>query len=255
MTGVLTGEIALVTGASSGIGRRFATVLAGAGATVVAVARRPEPLAELATEIAAAGGRCVPHQVDLTDADALTALVDRVRDEVGLITILVNNAGIVDAQRAHRMPVELVDAVVGTNLRAPWLLATRIAADLIAAGRGGRIVNVSSVGARHYAHTDAAALYSTTKAALNRMTEVLAVEWARHGINVNGIEPGAVRTEMLDGMFARLGVTAADAAGRQPRRRLLEPAQLDGTLLYLVGPGAEVVTGTVITVDDGQTPR
>lgn len=252
---VLAGQVALVTGASAGIGRRFALALAGAGATVVATARRADRLSALAEEISAAGGLCVPFAVDLADAQVLTDLVDRVSTEIGLITILVNNAGIVDAKRAHRMPLELVDAVLDTNLRAPWLLATQVAARLIAQSRPGRIVNVSSVGARHYAHGSAAALYSTTKAALNRMTEVLAVEWAGNGINVNAISPGAVQTEMLDGMFARLGASADEAAARQPRGRLLQPAQLEGTLLFLVGQAAEAVTGTVITVDDGQTPR
>jgi NAD(P)-dependent dehydrogenase (short-subunit alcohol dehydrogenase family) len=87
------------------------------------------------------------------------------------------------------------------------------------------------------------------------MTEVLAVEWARFGINVNGIEPGAVHTDMMDGMFERTGMSAADFAARQTRKRMMSPAQLEGTLLYLVGPAAETVTGTVIVVDDGQTPR
>ncbi len=253
---LLTGEIALVTGASGGIGRRFAVALAGAGATVVATARRKDKLDELAVEIGAAGGRCVPRSLDLTDPDRITAMVEEVAASVGLITVLVNNAGIVDARRAHKMPPALVDAVIGTNLRAPWQLSTDVAGRLIAAGRKGRIVNVSSIAARHYGPESApAALYAVTKAALNRMTEVLAVEWVRQGINVNGIEPGAVHTEMMDGMFERVGMTATDFASRLPRGRMLGTEHLVGTLMYLVGPASEGVTGTVITVDDGQTPR
>lgn len=252
----LAGEVALVTGASSGLGRRFAVALAREGATVVASARRKERLDDLAAEVAAAGGRCVPWALDLADADALSGAVERISAEVGLITILVNNAAIPDARRAHKLPAEILDAVLATNLRAPWVLATDVAARLIAAERGGRIVNISSIAASNYAKDSApAALYAVTKAGLNRMTEVLAVEWARFGINVNGIEPGAVQTEMMDGMFSRTGMSAADFAARQPRGRMMQPDQLDGTLLYLVGPASAVVTGTVVVVDDGQFPR
>ena len=253
---MLHGEIALVTGASAGIGRRFAIALAQAGATVVATARRKDKLDEVAAEIGAAGGRCVPRSLDLRNPNEIRSVLDDVSASVGLITVLVNNAGIVDARRAHKLPPELADAVIGTNLRAPWELSTGVAARLIAAGRGGRIVNVSSIAARHYGpDTAPSALYAVTKSALNRMTEVLAMEWVRHGINVNGIEPGAVHTEMMDGMFERTGIAAEDFAARLPRGRMLVPEHLVGTLLYLVGPASEGVTGTVITVDDGQTPR
>jgi NAD(P)-dependent dehydrogenase (short-subunit alcohol dehydrogenase family) len=252
----LAGEIAVVTGASGGLGRQFAVALAGEGATVVATARRKDRLEDVAAEIAAAGGRCVPWALDLTDADAVSGAVAQISEQVGLITILVNNAAIPDARRAHKLPPEILDAVLATNLRAPWVLATGVAARLIEAQRGGRIVNISSIAASHYAKDSApAALYAVTKAALNRMTEVLAVEWARFGINVNGIEPGAVHTEMMDGMFERTGMKAEDFAARQTRGRMMVPAHLVGTLLYLVGPASEAVTGTVITVDDGQTPR
>ena len=253
---MLDGQVALVTGASGGLGRQFAIALAREGATVVATARRKDRLEDVAAEIGATGGRCVPWALDLTDADALSGAVESISTEVGLITILVNNAAIPDARRAHKLPTDVLDAVLATNLRAPWILATGVAARLIAAERTGRIVNISSIAASHYATDSApAALYAVTKAALNRMTEVLAVEWARFGINVNGIEPGAVHTDMMDGMFERTGMSAADFAARQTRKRMMSPAQLEGTLLYLVGPASETVTGTVIVVDDGQTPR
>lgn len=252
----LQDQIALVTGASGGIGRCFAVALAREGATVVATARRKDRLDEVADEIAAAGGRCVALALDLTVAEDVRAAVEQVSTEVGLITILVNNAGIVDARRAHKMPPDLLDAVLNTNVRAPFILSGEVAARLIEAKRGGRIVNVSSIAARHYGPASApAALYAVTKTALNRMTEVLAAEWARYGINVNAIEPGAVHTEMMDGMFERTGISAEDFAARQVRGRMLDPGHLEGTLLYLVGPASDAVTGTIITVDDGQTPR
>lgn len=130
------------------------------------------------------------------------------------------------------------------------MLATEVGRRLVAAGESGRIVNISSMSAFHYAG-EGAALYSVTKAAINRMTEVLAVEWARHGINVNAIAPGAFASEMMDGMLERMG----DVSAGFPRRRIGNPAQLDGTLLHLVSPGSEAVTGTVVRVDDGQTHR
>jgi NAD(P)-dependent dehydrogenase (short-subunit alcohol dehydrogenase family) len=163
------------------------------------------------------------------------------------VTILVNNAGMPDAQRAHKMSLELIDAVLDTNLRGPYLLSCEVARRLIATKQPGRIVNLSSTGAFSYGGAGAA-LYSITKAAINRMTEVLSVEWARNHINVNAIAPGAFSSEMMDGMIERVG----DFTKLTPRGRLGDPAQLDSTLLYLCAPASEFVTGTVIRVDDGQ---
>jgi NAD(P)-dependent dehydrogenase (short-subunit alcohol dehydrogenase family) len=173
----LSGQVALVTGATSGLGRRFAEVLAGAGAATVITGRRFERLSELAAEIAAAGGTVLPLQLDVTDAEEIADVVGRASDELGPVTVLVNNAGIPDAQRATKMPLELVDAVFDTNLRGPWLLSTEVARRLIADRLPGRMVNISSMGAFRYDNSGAA-LYSVTKAAIVRMTEALAVEWA-----------------------------------------------------------------------------
>lgn len=246
----LTGAVALVTGASSGLGRRFARTLAAAGASVVACGRRVERLDEVVAEITDAGGHAVGVPLDVSDAEAIPGAVDQAEAAFGTVTILVNNAGMPDAQRAHKMPLELIDQVLDTNVRGPYVLACEVARRLIAAERGGRIVNISSIGSFHYAG-GGAALYSVSKAAVNRMTEVLAVEWARYGINVNAIAPGAFRSEMMDGMMERIG----DFTPSLPRKRLGEPAQLDSTLLYLVAPSSECVTGTVVRVDDGQGGR
>jgi NAD(P)-dependent dehydrogenase (short-subunit alcohol dehydrogenase family) len=246
----LSGRVALVTGASSGLGRRFALVLAAAGADVAIAARRVDRLESVAGDITAFGVRCLPVPLDVTDAAEIARAVAAAHDALGLVDILVNNAGIPDAQRADKLPLELVDRVLDTNVRGPWLMACEVARRLIAAEAPGRIVNVSSMVGFHYAG-NAAALYSVTKAAINRMTEVLAVEWARARINVNAIAPGAFSSEMMDGMLERVG----DITAGFPRRRLGDAAQLDSTLLYLVSPASEFVTGTVVKVDDGQTPR
>ncbi len=246
----LTGRVALVTGASSGFGERFARVLASQGAAVVLAARRVERLEVLAAEIEATGGRALPVAMDATDADALVRAVDAAEAAFGTVDILVNNAGIPDAQRAHKMPLELVDRVLGVNVRAPWILSCEVAKRLIATGKPGRIVNVASTA--HYRYDGGgAALYAVTKTAIARMTETLAVEWAYANINVNAIAPGMFVTEMTDGMFARIG----DQKDNVVRGRIPVPAQLDSSLLYLVGPASECVTGAVIRVDDGQSAR
>jgi len=246
----LTGQVALVTGTTSGLGKRFATVLAACGAKVALTGRRVDRLDALAEEIRGAGGDCLPLALDMTDRESIRNVVEEVEGHLGTINILVNNAGIPDAQHAVRMSDELVDAVFDTNLRGPWDLSCEVARRLIAAKMPGRMVNISSVGGFTYSG-NGAALYSVTKSALVRMTEVLAVEWSRFNINVNAIAPGAFSTEMLDGMLERMG----DFSQSFPRKRICDPAQLDSTLLYLVSPASDAVTGTCIKVDDGQGSR
>jgi len=246
----LKDHVALVTGTTSGLGRRFALVLAKCGAKVAITGRRVERLETLAKEIRAGGGECLPLRLDMTDRASIREVADETERAFGLITLLVNNAGIPDAQRAHKMSDALVDSVFDTNLRGPWVLSCEVARRLIEARKPGRMVNISSIGAFQYGG-NGAALYSVTKAALARMTEALAVEWARFHINVNAIAPGAFSSEMMDGMLERSG----DFSQAFPRKRVCDPALLDSTLLYLFSPASEAVTGTVIKVDDGQGPR
>lgn len=246
----LNGQVALVTGASAGLGRRFAAVLAAAGAEVVVAARRADRLDEVVREISGRGGCAAPLILDVSKPASFAAAVDRAEAAFGTVTILVNNAGVPDAQRAHKMSLELIDRVIDTNMRGPFALSCEVARRLIAAGRPGRIINISSTSAFRY-EGDGAALYAVTKAAINRMTETLAVEWVQYGINVNAIAPGAFRSEMMEGWIARVG----DFSDKWPRKRLGDPAQLDSTLLYLAAPPSEFVTGTVIRVDDGQPAR
>ena len=246
----LTAQVALVTGASSGLGYRFAQVLAEHGASVAIAARRVDRLDALAKVIHEAGGECLPIELDVRDADAMAPALDAVEAAYGTVTVLVNNAGVPDAAYATKMSTELVDTVLETNVRAPFLLSCEVARRLIAAELPGRIVNVSSIGAFIYTGVGAA-LYSISKAALNRMTETLAVEWARFGINVTAMAPGAVSSEMTDMMLERM----PGLENSFPRKRVGQPSDLDSTLLYLVSPSSSFVTGTIIKVDDGQQPR
>ena len=246
----LTGQVAFVTGATSGLGHRFARVLAAAGAKVAITGRRVERLEELAAQIAEDGGEALAIGLDMTDTDSILSAVEEAEKGLGLVTILVNNAGVPDAQRAHKMSIELIDTVFDTNLRGPYVLSCEVARRLLAAESPGRMVNISSMGAFNYSG-QGAALYSITKAGIARMTEALAVEWSRFNVNVNCIAPGAFSSEMMDGMLERMG----DFTPNLPRKRLGQPAQLDSTLLYLCSPASECVTGTVIKVDDGQGTR
>ena len=247
----LTGRVALITGASSGLGARFARVLAARGAAVVLAARRKDRLDALAAEITAAGGRALAVQMDATDADSLVAAVTAAESAFGTVDILINNAGMPDARRAHKMSTELIDQVLGVNLRGPWILACEVARRLIAAQLPGRIVNISSVA--HYRYDGGgAALYAVTTTAIARMTETLAVEWAQFNINVNAIAPGMFVSEMTDGMFERMG---GNPAPNLARKRVPVPEQMDSTLLYLVAPASECVTGAIIRIDDGQSAR
>jgi len=246
----LRGQVALVTGTTSGLGWRFASVLAKAGDKVALTGRRSERLAELAKLIRADGGECACIQLDMTDMDNIVRAVQQAEDALGTVTILVNNAGIPDAQRAHKMDQALIDAVFDTNLRGPYVLSCEVARRLIKAKLPGRMVNISSTAGFNYGG-NGAALYSITKAGIARMSEVLAVEWARFNINVNCIAPGAFASEMMDGMLERMG----DFTKHFPRKRLGHPAQLDSTLLYLCAPASECVTGSIIKVDDGQGSR
>ena len=240
----------MVTGASSGLGLRFARVLAAQGAKVVLCARRFDRLEDAAAQIRAQGGQALPVAMDATDEASLFGAVEAAENAFGPVDILINNAGIPDAQRAHKMPVELVDRVLGVNVRAPWLLSCEVARRLIAAKLPGRIVNISSVA--HYRYDGGgAALYAVTKTAVARMTEALAVEWAAYRINVNAIAPGMFVSEMTAGMFERIGPQDKNVA----RQRICDPEMLDSTLLYLVAPASEAVTGAVIRVDDGQSAR
>ena len=247
----LKGQVALVTGASAGLGWRFAKTLAAAGASVAITARRKDRLDALAAEIRASGGVAEPIALDMQDPAQIVAAVEQAERALGLVTILINNAGIPDAQHATKQSLELINRVFDTNLRGPYILACEVARRLIAAKSPGRMVNISSMGAFRYQGGGGAALYSITKAGIVRMTEALSAEWAGYRINVNCIAPGAFSSEMMDGMLSRIG----DISKGFPRRRIADPALMDSTLLYLVAPSSEAVTGTVVKIDDGQGPK
>ncbi len=247
----LSGQVALVTGASSGLGYRFSKVLAKCGAKVALAARRVNKLETLENEIRDAGGECAVIPMDVQDRDSIRNAIDLAENQLGTINTLINNAGMVDAQWAVKQTEELIDGVVDTNLVGPYLLSNEVARRLIKKSQPGRMVNIASIAAFNIHSNSASVLYSTTKSAIVRMTESLAVEWAKHFINVNAIAPGMFHSEMADAMLERIG----DVSQNLPRKRICIPEQMDSTLLYLVSPSSECVTGTCIKIDDGQSPR
>jgi NAD(P)-dependent dehydrogenase (short-subunit alcohol dehydrogenase family) len=247
----LSGQVALVTGAAGALGTQFAETLAAGGADVVLADIREPELEKLAAQFTDAGTRCEAIRLDLTQPELIPELLDGVESRLGQVSVLVNNAGINDAMRPHRMPLQLSKSLVNTNLLGPYALSCEVARRLISAKRPGRIVNISSMSAFSYHGATVAPLYAITKAAVARMTEVLAVEWARYDINVNAIAPGLFWSEMTTAMVERVG----DPSDSMPRGRLGRPDQLESTLRYLVSPRSDAVTGTVIKVDDGQKPR
>lgn len=249
----LAGQTAFVTGASSGLGVEFARALALQGANVVLAARRADRLHNLAAEIVTQGGRAMALPFDVADTNAIEAALDQVEDHFGKVNLLVNNAGTADGFRAMDLPLAELDRVWSVNVRGPWALSCAVGRRLVAAGLPGRIVNISSIAAHVFdGRAIPATFYSVTKSALTRMTEVLAMEWAHHKINVNAIAPGMFESELTAAHLERSLERAIQAT---PRKRLGHPAQLVSTLLYLVDPASEAVTGTCIKVDDGQMLR
>lgn len=241
-------QVALVTGASSGLGAQFARTLAAKGVAVVLAARRVDRLAALEAEIVAAGGRALAVELDVTDVDAFDAVLDRVEKAIGPVTILINNAGQNIMAKAADFSPSQYDELMSLNLRAPFFLATACAKRWIAKGIKGRIINISSGSA--YRTVPMITPYAVSKAALNHLTACLAREWAKFEIAVNGLAPGYVRTEINDWLWdTPNGQKLLDAF---PRRRVGEPSDLDATLLLLADPSQRFITGQTIVVDDGQ---
>jgi NAD(P)-dependent dehydrogenase (short-subunit alcohol dehydrogenase family) len=243
----IAGQVALVTGASSGIGRHFAALLAAAGVKVALAARRVERLAELAREIEAAGGQSLPIACDVTRSDDVAAAVAAAENELGPLTLLVNNAGVVVSKPLFEHTEADWDHVIDTNLKGAWLMAREFAQHLVGLKRPGRIINISSVlGFRTIGRVPA---YCAAKAGLTHLTHVLAMELARFGILVNALAPGYVETDFNRAFFQTEPGKAL--ISRIPLKRLGQTEDLDGALLFLASPASAYVTGTVISVDGG----
>jgi 3-oxoacyl-[acyl-carrier protein] reductase len=244
----LTGRVALVTGASSGLGVRFAEVLAGQGAAVALVARRADRLQDVKARIAQAGGRALAIEADVLDRDAMTRAFDAAERAFGTVTILVNNAGVAHANRAVELPEAEWRRVVGTNLDAVFFWAQEGARRMLAAGKEGAIVNIASV--LGFGVSKGTVAYSAAKAGVIQLTKTLGLELAFKGVRVNAIAPGWIVTEInRDYLMSERGT----ALKREiPAGRFGEARDLDGALLLLVSDAGRYIAGTTIVVDGGQ---
>ena len=244
----LKGRVALVTGASSGLGIQFAKALADNGAAVALVARRVGRLAEVKLGIEAAGGRAIAIEADVTDRAAMAGAFDAAEKEFGTVTILVNNAGIAHGGRAIDMTPEEWRKVLATNLDAVFYNAQEAARRMLAANKPGAIVNIASVLGLSVARGVAA--YATAKASVLQLTKALAVELAFKGIRVNAIAPGWFVTEINDEYL----MSEAGAAIKRdiPMGRFGASGDLDGALLLLTSDAGSYMTGATLVVDGGQ---
>jgi 3-oxoacyl-[acyl-carrier protein] reductase len=244
----LRGKVALVTGASSGLGVRFAEVLAENGAAVVLVARRADRLATVKARIEAAGGKAIAVGADVCDRAAMRSAFDAAEKNFGTVTVLVNNAGVVDSGRAVDLAEEEWRRVLSTDLDAVFYCAQEAARRMLAAGTGGAIVNIASVLGLGVAKGVVA--YATAKSGVIQLTKALALELAFKGIRVNAIAPGWIVTDLNRDYLAS---ERGQALKRDiPIGRFGEARDLDGPLLLLVSDAGRFVTGATIVADGGQ---
>ncbi|MEJ2889300.1 SDR family NAD(P)-dependent oxidoreductase [Actinomycetospora aeridis] len=244
----LDGRVAVVTGASSGLGAHFAVVLARAGADVVVAARRADMLATVAAAVEAEGRRCLAVPTDVTDAAACSTLIDAAVDGLGGVHVVVNNAGTGYGGRSDRDDLAQTERLFDVNLRGAYQVAAAAGRAMIA-GEGGSIVNVSS--ALALATTDVPqAAYSASKAGLLGMTRDLARQWARHGIRVNALAPGFFSSELTAPLLAHER-GAASVRAATPLGRVGRLDELDGPLLLLASDAGSYITGTTLSVDGG----
>jgi NAD(P)-dependent dehydrogenase (short-subunit alcohol dehydrogenase family) len=243
----LDGKTALVTGASSGLGRRFATVLAHAGARVALAARRTDRLAALAREIESTGGAAHAVAMDVTDVASVRAGVAAAESALGAIDILVNNSGVSVTKRLAEVEEPEYDQVMDTNAKGMFFVAQAVGRSMIAGKRPGRIVNIASVaGLRVLGQLS---VYGMSKAAVVHLTRSLALEWGRHGINANALCPGYIETEINRDYWDTDG--GRKLVAMLPRRRVGKPEDLDALVLLLASDASGFVNGAVIAADDG----
>ncbi len=251
----LSGRVALVTGASSGLGMQFAKTLAAAGAGVVLAARRIERLKTLRAEIESLGGDAHVVGLDVTDPASIRAAVAHAETEMGAIDILVNNSGVSTTQKLTEVTPEDYDHVMDTNTRGAFFVAQEVAKRMIARSKGeapgtytgGRIVNIASMAGLKV--LSQIGVYSMSKAAVVHMTRAMALEWGRWGINVNALCPGYIDTEINHHHWQTEG--GQKLLAMLPRKRVGQPQDLDAILVTLCSKQSHFINGAVIAVDDG----
>lgn len=243
----LHNKVALVTGASSGLGAHFARVLAAAGAKVIVAARRRERLAGLVDAIKKEGGEAVAVTMDVTDSESVQRAIEEGEAALGPVTILVNNAGVADSKRAINVDETSWDFVMEANLKGVWRVANAIARQLVARQQAGAIVNIASILGLRQGFGEST--YAVSKAGVVQLTKSMALELAGKGVRVNALCPGYFKTEMNAAYFES---DQGQAFIKQtPARRLGAMEELDGPLLMLCGEAGSFINGVALPVDGG----
>ncbi len=251
----LSGRVALVTGASSGLGAQFARVLARSGAAVVLAARRLEKLKDLRAQIEGEGGDAHVVGLDVTSLESIRAAVAHAETEVGSIDILVNNSGVSTTQRIQEVGEEDFDYVFDTNVKGAFFVAQEVGKRMLARAQGsapgtytgGRIINIASMaGLRPLPQIG---VYAMSKAAVVQMTRAFALEWGRFGINVNALCPGYIDTEINHHHWS--AEQGQKLIQMLPRKRVGKPEDLDALMVLLASDESHFVNGAVIAADDG----
>lgn len=241
----LDGKVALVTGASSGLGRHFALLLARAGAAVAIAARRADKLQELAGEIEALGGRVVAVDLDVTDSATIPAAFDRITAALGCPDVVVNNAGVTITKPLLQQSEDDWDSVMNTNLKGGWLVAQEGARRMVEASKGGSLVNVASILGQRVA--GGVAPYAISKAGVVHATQALALELARYGIRANALLPGYIVTDLNRDFLA--SEAGEKLRARVPSRRFGQLDDLSGPLLLLASDAGRHISGAALAVD------
>lgn len=243
----LRGKKALVTGASSGIGKQVALAYVQAGAELAIAARSLAALEDLAGQIAAAGGKALPIACDVTRQDQVAAMVDRMTDEMGGIDVAVCNAGIVSVTPMLDMSLEEFERIQKTNVTGVFLTAQAAARAMVAQGRGGSIITTASMSGHIINIPQQVGHYCTSKAAVIHLTKAMAVEFAPHNIRVNSISPGYIMTELVEPLaeYHRLWEP------KIPMGRIGRPEELNGLYLYLASAASSYMTGSDLVIDGG----
>ena len=248
----LSGRIALVSGASSGIGRHMSLTLAAAGAEVIVTARRIDLLLALVAEVEAAGGKARAITLDVTRRQSVQACLDAVVEACGRLDIVVNNAGVSNTKNVLKYEDSDWDAILDTNLKGAWILSQEAAQRMVECNRGGSLINVTSILADRVA--GGVGPYCAAKAGLSHLTRSMALELARYAIRVNAIAPGLIRTALSE-YYWKDERRAAQYLERQPVKHLGEPLEIAEVALLLASDRSSYMTGQTVVVDGGSTLR